>query len=115
MGLLGSAERCSAPGHRVGREDHQLPDRVSLSIARRNRHVPVDFELHLRESWTGDPALDDAVGVDPETVVSLLDARGRCRFDQASAGPGAAGGGPPRLSPLHLAKGAQVETITRRL
>jgi SRSO17 transposase len=29
---------------------------VSLSIATRSAHVPIDFELYLPESWTGNPA-----------------------------------------------------------
>ena len=29
---------------------------VSLSVATRSAHVPIDFELYLPESWTGDPA-----------------------------------------------------------
>ncbi len=29
---------------------------VSLSVATRTEHVPVDFELYLPESWTEDPA-----------------------------------------------------------
>lgn len=29
---------------------------VSLSLATRNEHVPVDFELYLPKSWTADPA-----------------------------------------------------------
>jgi SRSO17 transposase len=114
---------------------------VSLSVATRTDHVPVDFELYLPESWTEDPArrkearipdsitfqtkpqlgiamvrralddglprgvvladsaygsssdfrqqlrdlaLDYAVGVDPKTVVSLLDAKGHCRGDPVS-------------------------------
>jgi SRSO17 transposase len=114
---------------------------VSLSVATRTEHVPVDFELYLPESWTEDPArrkearipasitfqtkpqlgiamvrralddglprgvvladsaygsssdfrkqlrdldLDYAVGVDPKTVVSLLDAKGQCRGDPVS-------------------------------
>ena len=114
---------------------------VSLSVATRNEHVPVDFELYLPESWTEDPArrkearipdsitfqtkpqlgivmvrraiddglprgvvladsaygsssdfrqqlrdlaLDYVVGVDPKTVVSLLDAKGHCRGDPVS-------------------------------
>jgi hypothetical protein len=28
---------------------------VSLSIATRSAHVPIDFELYLPESWTSDP------------------------------------------------------------
>ena len=111
---------------------------VSLSLATRTEHLPVDFELYLPESWTEDPArrhearipdsvlfqtkpqlalamikraiadglprgvvladsaygsssefrqelrdlgLEYAVGVDPRTVVSLLDAQSRCRGD----------------------------------
>jgi len=114
---------------------------VSLSVATRTEHVPVDFELYLPETWTEDPArrkeahipdsvmfqtkpqlglamvrraLDDrlpkgvvladsaygtssdfrrglrdlgleyAVGVSPQTVVSLLDAQLRCRGDPVS-------------------------------
>jgi SRSO17 transposase len=114
---------------------------VSLSLATRTEHLPVDFELYLPESWTEDPArrrearipdsvlfqskpelglamirraIDDglprgtvladsaygsssnfrqelrdlgleyAVGVDPKTVVSLLDAQSRCRGDPVS-------------------------------
>ena len=29
---------------------------VSLSLATRTDHVPVDFELYLPKSWTKDPA-----------------------------------------------------------
>ena len=114
---------------------------VSLSVATRTEHLPIDFELYLPESWTESPArrkearipdavqfrtkpqlgiamvrraladglprgvvladtaygssadfrrelrdlaLDYAVGVDPKTVVTLLDARSRCRGDPVS-------------------------------
>jgi SRSO17 transposase len=114
---------------------------VSLSVATRTEHVPVDFELYLPESWTESPArrkeaqipdsvlfqtkpqlglamvrravddglprgvaladsgygsssefrkglrdlaLDYAVGIDPKTNVSLVDAQGRCRGDPVS-------------------------------
>lgn len=114
---------------------------VSLSVATRTEHLPVDFELYLPESWTEDPArrrearipdsvqfrtkpqlglamirraiddglqpgvvladtaygsssdfrqelhdlgLDYAVGVDPKTVIWLLDAQLRCRGDPVS-------------------------------
>ncbi len=114
---------------------------VSLSVATRAEHLPVDFELYLPESWTEDPArrgdahipdsvqfqtkpqlglamirraiddglpqgtvladsaygsssdfrqalrdlgLDCAVGINPKTVGSLLDAQLRCRGDPVS-------------------------------
>jgi len=114
---------------------------VSLSLATRTEHLPIDFELYLPESWTEssarrrearipdsvqfqtkpqlglamvrraiddglprgvvladsaygsssdfrqglrDLALDYAVGVDPKTVVWVLDAQSRCRGDPVS-------------------------------
>jgi SRSO17 transposase len=114
---------------------------VSLSVATRTEHLPVDFELYLPESWTESPArrkearipdavqfqtkpqlglamvrraiedglprgvvladsaygsssdfrkglrdlaFDYAVGVDPKTVVWILDAQSRCRGDPVS-------------------------------
>lgn len=40
---------------------------VSLSIATRSAHVPIDFELYLPESWTSDPARREECHI-PEDV-----------------------------------------------
>ena len=39
---------------------------VSLSIATRTEHVPIDFELYLPESWANDPALRKQARIPPE-------------------------------------------------
>jgi SRSO17 transposase len=40
---------------------------VSLSVATRTEHVPIDFELYLPESWVNDPALRKAAHI-PDDV-----------------------------------------------
>lgn len=41
---------------------------VSLSVATRSAHVPIDFALYLPESWTGDPVRREECKI-PEDVV----------------------------------------------
>ena len=41
---------------------------VSLSVATRSAHVPIDFELYLPESWTGDPVRREECKIPTDVV-----------------------------------------------
>jgi SRSO17 transposase len=41
---------------------------VSLSVATRSAHVPIDFELYLPESWTGDPVRREECKIPADVV-----------------------------------------------
>jgi SRSO17 transposase len=49
---LGVQRQCTGSAGRV--TNCQIG--ISLSVAKRTKHVPVDFELYLPESWTESPA-----------------------------------------------------------
>lgn len=56
------------PVHRLCWEDCQLPVGVSLSLATRSDHLPIDFELYPPASWTGDDARRREARIPDEVV-----------------------------------------------
>src|SRR5438105_2136374 len=58
---------------------------VSLSVATRTEHLPIDFELYLPESWTGDPARRKEARIPDDAVFRTKPQLGLAMIDRAIA------------------------------